>query len=63
MSEPADGFGVSDVPLLVARSIRDRLRVLQEIDEADAPMKTVNKHTAREDRNEGVGSGKAKDRE
>lgn len=48
MPEPANPFGVGDIPLLVARSIRDRLRVLQEIDEADVPMKTVNKHTARE---------------
>lgn len=43
-----DNFEVSDLPLLVARAVRDRLRVLQQIDEADAQTRVINKHTARE---------------
>jgi len=41
-------FEVPDLLLLVARSIRDRLRVLQQIDEADVQTRVINKHTARE---------------
>jgi hypothetical protein len=48
MPEPANTFDVRDLLLLVARSIRDRIRVLEQIDEADRQTGVVNKHTVRE---------------
>lgn len=48
MPEPENAFNVSDLLPLVARTIRDRLRVLEQIDQTDAQTKIVNKHTTRE---------------
>ena len=50
MSEPKKEpeVQVLDLLPLVAETIRSRLRVLQQIDEADAQTKHINKHVARE---------------
>jgi len=48
MPEPEKQFGVMDLLPLVARTIRDRLRVLEQIDQADAQTKILNKQAARE---------------
>ncbi len=48
MPETEKEFGVMDLLPLAARTIRDRLRVLEQIDQADAQTKILNKQVARE---------------